>query len=51
MKMMLKLFGGLSEYLPHGAYRNSVEVDLDREQSISEVIKQFKGPLKKCITC
>ena len=47
MKITLKLFAGLSEYLPDGAYRNSVEVDLDSEQSISQVIKQFKVPAEK----
>ena len=47
MKIMLKLFAGLSEYLPDGAYRNSVEVDLDSEQSISQVIEQLKVPAEK----
>ena len=47
LKITLKLFGGLSEYLPDGAYRNSVEVALDCEQSISQVIEQFKVPAEK----
>ena len=47
MKITLKLFGGLSEYLPEGAYRNSVEVALDNEQSISQVIEGFKMPAEK----
>ena len=47
MKITLKLFGGLSEYLPEGAYRNSVEGALDNEQSISQVIEGFKMPAEK----
>jgi len=44
LKITLKLFAGLAEYLPDGAYRNSVEVALDSEKSISQVIEQFNVP-------
>ena len=47
LKITLKLFAGLSEYLPDGAYRNSVEVALDSEQSISQVVEQFKVAAEK----
>ncbi len=47
MKITVKLFAGLSEYLPDGAYRNSVEVAVDSEQSISQVIQQFKVPAEQ----
>ena len=47
MKITLKLFAGLSEYLPDGAYRNSVEVVLDSQPSISQVIEQFKVPAEE----
>ena len=47
LKITLKLFAGLSEYLPDGAYRNSVEVVLDREKSINQVIEQFKVPAEQ----
>ena len=47
LKITLKLFAGLSEYLPDGAHRNSVEVDVDSEQSISQVIEQFKVPAEQ----
>ena len=47
LKITLKLFAGLSEFLPDGAYRNSVEVALDSEKSISQVIEQFKVPAEE----
>ena len=47
LKITLKLFAGLSEYLPDGAYRNSVEVVLDSEKSISQVIERFKVPAEE----
>ena len=47
LKITLKLFAGLSEYLPDGAYRNAVEVVLDSEKSISQVIEQFKVPAEE----
>ena len=47
MKITLKLFAGLSEYLPEGAYRNSVEVSLEREQTISQVIEAFEVPAEQ----
>ena len=47
LKITLKLFAGLSEYLPDGAYKNSVEVVLDSEKSISQVIEQFNVPAEE----
>ena len=47
LKITLKLFAGLSEDLPEGAYRNSVEVSLEREQTISQVIEAFEVPAEQ----
>lgn len=44
MKITLKLFASLSEYLPDGAFRNTIEIDVPQESSLNAIIDQYRVP-------
>jgi sulfur-carrier protein len=47
MKITLKLFASLTDYLPHESrYTNVVELDVAPEASISQIIEPFGLPSK-----
>jgi molybdopterin converting factor small subunit len=46
MKITLKLYATLGEYLPPGQQHNAVDIDIDDETSIAEIIERFHLPEK-----
>ncbi|MEC9328720.1 MAG: MoaD/ThiS family protein [Pseudomonadota bacterium] len=44
MKITFKLYAGLAKYLPDGSHHNAIDVELDRQKSISEIISRFDVP-------
>ena len=44
MKIKLKLYASLSEYLPEGAIDNTIEVDVPDDASPNSVIDRFQVP-------
>ena len=44
MKITLKLFAGLSEFLPAGAVRNAITVDVPKSCSLNDLIDQHQIP-------
>lgn len=46
MKITLKLFALLTDYLPAGANRHSVSLDISPETTVQQVIDQINIPAK-----
>jgi len=46
MKITLKLYATLSDYLPDGALHNAIEVDVPERTSPSHVIDRYQLPPK-----
>jgi len=44
MKITLKLFASLAEYLPAGAVRNAVQVDVPCNASLNQIIDRHRVP-------
>jgi molybdopterin converting factor small subunit len=44
MKITFKLFAGLSEYLPPGAVRNAVQLEVSERCSLNDLIDQHQIP-------
>jgi molybdopterin converting factor small subunit len=44
MKITLKLFASLAEYLPAGAVRNAVQVEVPSGASLNEIIDRHRVP-------
>ncbi len=44
MKLVLKLYASLAEYLPQGAKSNIVELDIEPQASAAKIIKQLGIP-------
>jgi len=44
MKITLKLFASLAEYLPAGAVRNAVQIEVPRDASLNEIIDRHRVP-------
>jgi hypothetical protein len=44
MKITFKLYAGLSDYLPEGAKRNSVEIDVQSGETVHQVIDRCRVP-------
>ncbi len=44
MKITLKLFATLSDYLPAGAVRNAVQIDIPEDASANWVIDRYQVP-------
>ena len=47
MRITLKLFAGLGQFLPAGARANAVQVDVPDAASAHQVLEQFSVPLEK----
>jgi sulfur carrier protein ThiS len=48
MKVTLKLYATLGQYLPSGASNNEVEVNLSGGETVLDVLKQHSVPLESC---
>jgi sulfur carrier protein ThiS len=46
MKVTLKLYASLSDYLPAGARLNQVELDVAEGATVGSVIEEFRLPTK-----
>ena len=44
MKVTLKLYATLSDYLPQGAVRNAVQIDVPDDASLNWVIDRYRLP-------
>lgn len=44
MKITLKLFATLSDYLPDGAVRNTVQIEVPDDASLNWIIDQYRVP-------
>jgi molybdopterin converting factor small subunit len=44
MKLTLKLYAGLSPYLPSGAENNAVQLDIGDEMTPNGIIEEYKLP-------
>ncbi len=44
MKITFKLYASLGDYLPRGAQRNTVEVELEEGASLNQLIDRFGVP-------
>ncbi len=44
MKITLKLFASLGQYLPEGAQRNVIEIDVADNATPSQVIREYRVP-------
>ena len=44
MKITFKLYAGLSDYLPEGAKRNSVEIGVQSGETVHQVIDRYRVP-------
>ena len=44
MKISLKLFAGLSEFLPPGAIRNEISIEVASSCSLNKLIDQYNIP-------
>lgn len=48
MKITIKLFALLAKYLPDGAVRNEVDIDVADGASVQDVIHHLKLPSEHC---
>lgn len=48
MKVTLKLFASLSDFLPRDADRNRIEIELGEGASVASVIDAWQLPLESC---
>lgn len=48
MKITVKLFALLAKYLPEGAVKNVVEIDVADALSVQDVIHELKLPSEHC---
>ena len=48
MKIQLKLYAMLGQYLPDHAVRNEVEIDVEAETSLEGVLEDHGVPLEHC---
>ena len=48
MKIRIKLFAFLSDYLPSGARNNEADLDVAGDATISDVIAEMKLPTERC---
>ena len=48
MKITIKLFALLAKYLPDGAVRNKVDIDVADGASVQDVIHHLKLPSEHC---
>ena len=46
MQISLKLFASLSDFLPSGAHKNQVTIDLAEGETVAGVIERFNLPQK-----
>ena len=44
MKITLKLFASLGEYLPEGAVRNTIDIEIPENVSLNAVIDEYRVP-------
>ena len=44
MKITLKLFAGLSEFLPSGAVKSAISIDVSESCSLNDLINQYSIP-------
>ena len=48
MKITLKLFAGLSEYLPENAKKNEVDIEIDEGTCLQAVLDYHGVPIEQC---
>lgn len=48
MKIKLKLYATLSNFLPPGAQRNEIELDIPPGTSVGDLLEQHNVPMEKC---
>lgn len=48
MQVTLKLFASLGSFLPPGAKRNKIELDVENETTILELLDTHHVPREKC---
>ena len=46
MNVTLKLYAGLSDYLPSGSRENRVEIDVGEDETVAAVIERHRLPQK-----
>ena len=44
MRITLKLFASLGEYLPEGAFRNAIDIEIPENASLNAIIDQYRVP-------
>ena len=48
MKVTLKLYASLGSFLPPGAQRNAIDLDVPDGSSVGEVLAQHQVPRENC---
>lgn len=48
MKMTLKLYAQLGEYLPENAVSNQADIEIQPETTVLDVLSRYKVPLEMC---
>lgn len=48
MKVTLKLYASLGSFLPAGAHRNAIEIEVPEGSSIGDVLAQHQVPRENC---
>ncbi len=48
MKVTLKLYASLGDYLPPGTKRNQIEVDVQEQTSIRDLLERHHVPMETC---
>ena len=44
MRITLKLFASLGEYLPEGAFRNTIDIEIPERASLNAIIDRYQVP-------
>lgn len=44
MRITLKLFASLGEYLPEGAFRNTIDIEILQDASLNAIIDKYHVP-------
>ena len=48
MKITLKLYASLGNFLPPKAERNQIEIEVSENSSVGEVLQNFNVPMESC---
>lgn len=48
MDITLKLYAALSNYLPSGAFKNEVQIQINEGASVMDILDQYHVPKESC---